>query len=64
MTETKKRKPRRRKPEELRKTKYLRVRVSQDQKDLLQQAADQAGITLSAWAVERLLRIAREETGE
>lgn len=51
----------RRKPENIRKTEYLRVRVSEEQKDVMQRAANQAGITLSAWAVERLLRTAREE---
>lgn len=54
----------RRKPENIRKTEYLRVRVSGEQKDVMQRAANQAGITLSAWAVERLLRTAREEVSE
>lgn len=64
MADTKKRKPRTRKPEELRKTEYLRVRVSKEHKALMHEAAQQAGISLSAWAVERLLRVAREEVME
>lgn len=51
----------RRKPEAKRKDKFLRVRVSEQQKELIDTAADLAGITVSAWALERLLQVARKE---
>lgn len=52
-----------RKPEKHRKTEYLRVRVTKDQKKTIEDAALSAGIPVSSWALERLLRIAREELG-
>jgi uncharacterized protein (DUF1778 family) len=51
----------RRKPDEARRTLYLRVRVTQDQDTLFKQAATDAGITVSSWAVERLVRAAKAE---
>ena len=54
----------RRKAEEDRKTKWLRARVKPEHKVLIQQAADRAGIGMSAWIVITLVRIAREELGE
>jgi hypothetical protein len=51
----------RRKPEEQRRTVYLRVRLTAEQEALIKEAAAIAGITVSAWAVERLIRAARTE---
>lgn len=51
----------RRKPAELRKEAHLRVRVSESQMDEFKAAAAKAGISLSAWVTERLLRVARLE---
>lgn len=51
----------RRKPKEKRKVEYVRARVTSVQKELIQRAADHAGIAVSSWMVDRLLRIAREE---
>jgi len=52
----------RRKPAALRKDVYLRVRISEAHQREIADAAEHAGITVSAWATERLLRAAREET--
>lgn len=51
----------RRKPAERRKTEYLRVRVSREQLKMIQDSAARAGISTSAWTIERLLRAARDE---
>jgi uncharacterized protein (DUF1778 family) len=51
----------RRKPEEERRTVYLRVRLTAEQDALFKEAASLAGITLSSWAVERLVRAAKAE---
>jgi uncharacterized protein (DUF1778 family) len=51
----------RRKPDEVRKTMPLRVRVSESHLELFKAAAEKAGISLSAWIIERLLRAARQE---
>lgn len=56
-----KRRTKRRKPPSLRRDEYLRVRLTPDQRTAIWAAAEQAGITVSAWAVERLVRAAREE---
>jgi hypothetical protein len=40
---------------------YLHVRLKEAQYKELKDAADAAGISLSAWVVERLLRLARLE---
>jgi uncharacterized protein (DUF1778 family) len=40
---------------------YLRVRLTQAQERTIKDAAEHAGISVSAWAVERLLRCARNE---
>lgn len=40
------------------KTDLLKVRISQPEKEAFQTAADIAGITVSAWARERLRRAA------
>lgn len=50
-----------RKPPELKKTKWLRVRVTPEVEAMIKQAADAAGITVSAWATERLLSAAKRE---
>ena len=55
------RKIKRRKPKEKRKDLFIRARVTEEQKQLVQDAADHAGITASAWMVATLLRMAREE---
>lgn len=51
----------RRKPDEKRREKFLRVRVTDEQHALIHQAAERAGIVLSAWVVERLLTVAKRE---
>jgi uncharacterized protein (DUF1778 family) len=51
----------RRKPAEKRREAYLRIRLTDEQDKAIRQAADAAGITISAWAVERLFRAARLE---
>jgi hypothetical protein len=51
----------RRKPAEERRTMYLRVRLTVDQDREIREAAQRAGILVSAWAVERLLGAARRE---
>jgi uncharacterized protein (DUF1778 family) len=51
----------RRKAEEERRTLYLRVRLTPEQNGLLKEAAASAGITVSSWAVERLIRAAKAE---
>ena len=51
----------RRKPANVRKEAHLRVRVAESHMKEFQAAAQKAGITLSAWATERLLRCARQE---
>jgi uncharacterized protein (DUF1778 family) len=52
---------RRRKPDSQRKSEYLRIRLTPEQAALFKEVAAQAGIALSAWAVERLVREARRE---
>lgn len=51
----------RRKTDDVRKEAHLRVRVSEAQMNEFKTAATKAGISLSAWVTERLLRIARQE---
>ena len=51
----------RRKTDEERRTLYLRVRLTAEQDVLIKEAAALAGITVSSWAVERLLRAAKAE---
>ena len=43
------------------KTEIVRLRVDPDEKRSFQDAADLAGIPLSAWARERLRKAARQE---
>lgn len=54
----------RRKAEKDRKTEWLRARTKPEHKALMQQAADRAGINLSAWIVDRLVKAARVELTE
>jgi hypothetical protein len=51
----------RRKPAAARKETHLRVRVAESHMVEFKAAAERAGITLSAWVVERLLIAARQE---
>jgi predicted HicB family RNase H-like nuclease len=51
----------RRKPAHARKEEQLRVRVAEAHMDAFKAAAARAGISLSAWVTERLLRCARQE---
>jgi len=51
----------RRKPDEERRTVYLRVRLTEEQDAMFKESAKNAGITVSAWAVERLVRAAKAE---
>ncbi len=48
-------------PEEDKKSGFLRVRLSVAHQDEIKEAAKRAGISVSAWATERLLRAARQE---
>jgi len=54
----------RRKPASQRREQYLRVRLTDDQQDLIKAAAAYAGSTISAWAVITLVREARREMGD
>jgi len=51
----------RRKPADVRKEAHLRVRMSESHMEEIQTAATKAGISVSAWVTERLLRAARQE---
>lgn len=51
----------RRKPAHARKEAHLRVRVAESHMAEFQAAATRAGISLSAWVTERLLKCARQE---
>ena len=53
----------RRKPADVRKEAHLRVRVAESHMEEFKAAALKAGISLSAWVTERLLRCARQEQG-
>lgn len=46
------------------KAAYLEVRLERAEKQAFKEAADLAGLALSAWVRERLRRAAREELGE
>ena len=48
------------KPKVQQRTYYLRARLTEAQDAEIKAAAELAGISVSAWAVERLLRCARE----
>lgn len=50
-----------RKPEEKKRTKWLRVRLTPETDALIKAAAETAGITVSAWATERLVSAAKKE---
>jgi len=52
----------RRKPAHARKEEHLRVRVAKSHMEAFMTAAERAGITLSAWVTERLLKCARQES--
>jgi uncharacterized protein (DUF1778 family) len=54
----------RRKSDEARKDTNLRMRVSEAHLELIKAAVEKAGISLSSWAIERLLRAARQELKE
>lgn len=54
----------RRKPASARRESHLRVRVAETHMAEFKVAAESAGITLSAWVVERLLKAARQEARE
>jgi uncharacterized protein (DUF1778 family) len=45
-------------------TAALNMRLKPDQLELFREAAEHAGLSLSGWVRERLLRAAREELGE
>ncbi len=51
----------RRKPANERRDVYLRVRITEEQQELLKAAAKHTGVTVSAWCVMELLRAARRE---
>jgi predicted HicB family RNase H-like nuclease len=52
----------RRKPAHVRKEEQLRVRVAESHMNAFKAAAARAGISLSAWVTERLLKCARQES--
>ena len=52
----------RRKHAAARKEAHLRIRVAESHKAELLEAAERAGISLSAWVIERLLKCARQES--
>lgn len=52
----------RRKPAEVRKMDNLNIRLSASHKAEIAAAAERTGISISAWAVERLLKAARQES--
>ena len=52
-----------RKDPEKKKDRHLRLRLTQAQYELLQQAAGLDELTLSRWAREQLVRIAKVRTG-
>lgn len=54
-------KVKRRKPAEARKEAHLRVRLAESHMDEIKGAAERAGISVSAWVIERLLKAARAE---
>lgn len=54
----------RRKADDVRKDTNLRMRVSEAHLKVFKAAAERAGISLSAWATDRLLRAARQEQKE
>jgi uncharacterized protein (DUF1778 family) len=45
-------------------TAALNMRLRPEQLDLFRRAAEHAGLSLSGWVRERLLRAARQELGE
>lgn len=45
------------------KDKSLRIRVTQDQHDIIEAAATRAGITMSSWIVALALREAKKDQG-
>jgi uncharacterized protein (DUF1778 family) len=45
-------------------TAALRIRLFPEQEELIRQAAELAGISISAWIRERLIRAARREIGQ
>ena len=51
----------RRKPAEVRKEAHLRVRLAESHMEEIKAAALKAGISVSAWVTERLLKVARQE---
>jgi predicted HicB family RNase H-like nuclease len=54
----------RRKPAEVRKVAHLRVRIAESHMEDFKAAALKAGISLSAWVTERLLKCARQEASK
>jgi predicted HicB family RNase H-like nuclease len=54
----------RRKTDEVRKDTNLRMRVSEAHLTVFKAAAERAGISLSSWVTDRLLRAARQEQKE
>lgn len=51
-------------PEKRKRSTSIRFRVTEAEEEELKQAADKAGLTLSAWIRLHLLRTARQERGE
>ena len=52
------------KPEEEKFDAAVRLRMRQQDKEVMEAAASRSGLSLSGWARDRLLRVAREEVGE
>jgi uncharacterized protein (DUF1778 family) len=45
------------------KTEHLNIRVTEDQKNLLEKVAQQDGISLSSWVIQAALEKARKKNG-
>lgn len=45
----------------MQKSKWIKIRIAADEKESFQDAADLAGVSLSAWMRERLRSAARRE---
>lgn len=54
----------RRKAAEVRKEAHLNIRLAESHKAEIDVAAQKAGISVSAWVIERLLRAARQENAK
>ncbi len=54
----------RRKAADIRKEATLSIRLAESHKAEIDAAAQKAGISVTAWVIERLLRVARQENAK